>query len=403
MRKGLALAPVLIAGSLLAASPAPVAAQTVEDPLILKGQSSHPASANLHLLFVQWGESVEKMTGGRVKVEALPAGAIVPAFEVFDAVSRKVIDVGIAPFGYILGKSLAGIPLSHGPVFGMDGSDYWAWYYDGGGMALLEEFYRDVLKLNIVAFPVPTDYPQGLGWFKEPIDSLDDLQGMKYRIYGIGAETYGRLGVSVVTIPGGEIVPALERGVIDGAEWINCAEDQKLGLQDVASHYYTPGMHEPITGGQVLINGDVWNELPPDIQEIMKVASVYATVQRNFILNRETAVACQELIAEGVTLHRTPDDILLSFLERVGEDPGRVRGRRSLLPEGHRQPEGIRRGHRAVQAVLVPALRVRGQVLLGRQDLPRHRGRTVRPDARARNLGVSGTPSCNPAKRPKGA
>ncbi len=139
---------------------------------------------------------------------------------------------------------------------------------------------------------------------------------MKYRIYGIGAETYGRLGVSVVTLPGGEIVPALERGVIEGAEWINCAEDKKLGLNNVAKHYYTPGMHEPVTGGQILINGDLWKKLSPDLQEIMRVATISATVQRNFILNRETADACQELIAEGVTLHRTPDDILLNFLEQ---------------------------------------------------------------------------------------
>ena len=316
MRKRFLLGLALVAASLSAAAPGPVTAQTAEDPLLLKGQSSHPAAANLHLVFQQWAESVEKMSGGRVKIEALPAGAIVPPFEVFDAVSRNVLDVGIAPFGYILGKSLAGIPLSHGPLFGMDGMDYWAWYYDGGGMQLLEEFYRDVLKLNIVGFPVPTDYPQGLGWFKEPIESLDDLKGMKYRIYGIGAETYGRLGVSVVTLPGGEIVPALERGVIEGAEWINCAEDKKLGLNNVAKHYYTPGMHEPVTGGQILINGDLWKKLSPDLQEIMRVATISATVQRNFILNRETADACQELIAEGVTLHRTPDDILLNFLEQ---------------------------------------------------------------------------------------
>ena len=135
MRKGLSLGLALVAASLSAAAPGPVTAQTAEDPLLLKGQSSHPAAANLHLLFQQWAESVEKMSGGRVKIEALPAGAIVPPFEVFDAVSRNVLDVGIAPFGYILGKSLAGIPLSHGPLFGMDGMDYWAWYYDGGGMA----------------------------------------------------------------------------------------------------------------------------------------------------------------------------------------------------------------------------------------------------------------------------
>ncbi|HSA69279.1 MAG TPA: TRAP transporter substrate-binding protein [Burkholderiales bacterium] len=283
--------------------------------MVLKGQSSHPASSNFHLVFKTWGETVEKMSGGRVKIETLPAGAVVPAFEVFDAASRGVLDVGASPFGYILGKSLAGIPLSHGPLFGMDGIDYFGWYYDGGGMKLLEEFYRDIIKLNLVSFPVPTDYPQGLGWFKKPIRSLADLKGMKYRIYGIGAETYGRLGVSVVTLPGGEIVPAMERGVIEGAEWINCLEDKKLGLHNVAKHYYTPGMHEPVTGGQIMINGNTWKKLSPDIQEMMKVASMYAVTQRNFIFTRETAEACQELIKGGTQIHRTPDDILKNFLD----------------------------------------------------------------------------------------
>jgi len=313
MKKFLALLAGAALGALVAWSPA-ADAQTADRPLRLKGQSSHPASANLHLLFKLWAENVEKMTGGRVKIEALPAGAIVPAFEVFDAASRGVIDLGMAPFGYILGKSLAGIPLSHGPLFGMDGFDYWGWYYDGGGMELLEEFYRDVIKLNLVGFPAPTDYPQGLGWFKRPIKSLEDLKGIKYRIYGIGAETFGRLGVSVVTLPGGEIVPAMERGVIEGAEWINCAEDRKLGLHNVAKHFYTPGMHEPVTGGQLFINKNVWNKLSPDIQEIMKVALNDATLKRNFIFAREAAEGCEALLKEGVTIHRTPDDILIQFL-----------------------------------------------------------------------------------------
>jgi TRAP-type mannitol/chloroaromatic compound transport system substrate-binding protein len=282
--------------------------------IVLKGQSSHPASSNFHLVFKSWGETVEKMSAGRVKMETLPAGAVVPAFEVFDATSRGVLEVGASPFGYILGKSLAGIPLSHGPVFGMDGVDYFGWYNDGGGTQLLEEFYRDIIKLNLVSFPVPTDYPQGMGWFKKPIKSLADLKGIKYRIYGIGAETYGRLGVSVVTLPGGEIVPAMERGVIEGSEWINCLEDKKLGLHNVAKHYYTPGMHEPITGGQLMINGNVWKKLAPDVQEMLKVASLYAVTQRNMIFVRETAEACKELIAGGTQMHRTPDEILINFL-----------------------------------------------------------------------------------------
>lgn len=300
------------AASLVAVAAGPAWSQK---PIVLKGQSSHPASSNFHLVFKAWGETVEKMSGGRVKIEALPAGAVVPAFEVFDATSRGVLHVGASPFGYILGKSLAGIPLSHGPLFGMDGVDYFGWYYDGGGMKLLEEFYRDIIKMNLVSFPVPTDYPQGLGWFKRPINSLKDLKGIKYRIYGIGAETYGRLGVSVVTLPGGEIVPAMERGVIEGSEWINCAEDKKLGLHNVAKHYYTPGMHEPVTGGQIMINGDVWKKLGADVQEMMKVASISAVTQRNFIFTRESAEACLELIKGGTQMHRTPDDILKNFLD----------------------------------------------------------------------------------------
>ena len=287
---------------------------SAQAPVVLKGQSSHPASANFHLIFKLWAETVEKMSAGRLKIETLPAGAIVPAFEVFDATSKGVLDVGMAPFGYIQGRNTATIPMSHGPLFGMDGQDYFGWYYDGGGMALLEEFYRDVIKLNVVGFPIPTDYPQGLGWFKKEIKGLADLKGMKYRIYGIGAETYGKLGVSVVTIPGGEIVAALERGVIEGAEWINCLEDRKLGLHKIAKHYYTPGMHEPVTGGQLMFNKEVWAKLSPDLQEIVKVASVYATTLRNFAFNRETAEACQQLLKEGVQIHRTPDEVLINFL-----------------------------------------------------------------------------------------
>ncbi len=197
-------------------------------------------------------------------------------------------------------------------------------------MKLLEEFFKDVLKLNVVGFPIPTDYPQGMGWFKKEIKSLADLKGLKYRIYGIGAETYSRLGVSVVTIPGQEIVPAIERGVIEGAEWINCLEDKKLGLHKIAKHYYTPGMHEPITGGQLMINKDVWAKLPPDLQEMVKVASVYATTLRNQMFVRETADACQELLEEGVQhaphAGRNPDQL-----------PQRV-GRRSRPAISRRTP-----------------------------------------------------------------
>jgi TRAP-type mannitol/chloroaromatic compound transport system substrate-binding protein len=310
MRK-LAASVIALAAAGLFMTVSPVHAQ---QKLSLKGQSSHPAASNFHLIFKLWAEQMEKMSGGRFKAETQPAGAIVPAFEVFDAVSKGVLDVGMITFGYIQGRNTATIPMSHGPVFGMDGEDYLGWYLHGGGMALLQEFYDDVLKLNIVGFPIPTDYPQGLGWFNKPIKSLADLKGMKYRIFGIGAETYGRLGVAVVTLPGGEIVPAMERGVIQGAEWINCEEDRKLGLHKVAKHYYSPGMHEPVTGGQLIFNKDVWKKLGTDLQEMSKAAAVYATQMRNMALKYETAEACKDLLKQGVQMHRTPDEILRNFL-----------------------------------------------------------------------------------------
>lgn len=300
---------LVAAGSVVVATPA-----HAQQKLTLKGQSSHPAASNFHLIFKLWAEQMQKMSGGRFTAETQPGGAIVPPFEVFDAVSKGVLDVGMITFGYIQGRNTATIPMSHGPLFGMDGEDYLGWYLQGGGMQLLQEFYDDVLKLNIVGFPIPTDYPQGLGWFNKPIKSLADLKGMKYRIFGIGAETYGRLGVSVVTLPGQEIVAAMERGVIQGAEWINCEEDRKLGLHKVAKHYYSPGMHEPVTGGQLIFNKDVWKKLSPDLQEMSKTAAVYATTMRNMALKSETAEACKDLIKQGVQMHRTPDEILRNFL-----------------------------------------------------------------------------------------
>jgi TRAP-type mannitol/chloroaromatic compound transport system substrate-binding protein len=177
--------------------------------------------------------------------------------------------------------------------------------------------YQDLLaqlQLNVVGFfamPMPT---QPLGWFKNPVKSAADMKGLKYRTVGLAADLNQEMGLKVTQLPGGEIVPAMERGVIEGAEWINCLEDKKLGLHKTAKYYYTPGMHEPVTGGQIVFNKDVWAKLPPDLQEMVKVASVYATTMRNQMFNRETADACQELLKEGVQMKRMPDDVLINFL-----------------------------------------------------------------------------------------
>jgi TRAP-type mannitol/chloroaromatic compound transport system substrate-binding protein len=252
-------------------------------------------------------------------MELLPAGAIVPAFEIQDAVNRGVLDAGHTTPGYIIGKLQAFIPLTHGPLFGMDFIDYYGWYWEGGGHELLQEAYQKNLKMNVVSFQVHPEGPQAMGWFKKEIRTFNDIKGMKYRIYGIGAETYAKLGISTVTLPGGEIVPALERGVIDGAEWINCYDDKILGMDKVAKYHYVPGMHEPVTVGEFIINKAKYDALPADLKEIIKT-SVQASYWNHFVRFQEkTAKACAELIASGIKIVKTSDELNNRFLKVYDE------------------------------------------------------------------------------------
>ena len=292
---------------------------TAQAPIRWKVQSAWPPTS-----IVQDGakllmETIEKTSGGRLKIELLPAGAIVPAFEIQDAVNRGVIDAGHTAPGYIVGKLQAFIPLSHGPLFGMDFIDYYGWYWQGGGHELFNEAYQKQLKMNVVSFQVHPEGPQAMGWFKKEIKTFNDIKGLKYRIYGIGAEVYGKLGISAVTIPGGEIVPALERGVIDGADWINCYDDKILGLDKVAKYHYAPGMHEPVTVGDFIINKAKYDALPADLKEVIKV-SVQASYWNHFVgFHEKTAKACQELIKQGIKIVKTTPELNQRFLKVYDE------------------------------------------------------------------------------------
>jgi hypothetical protein len=165
--------------------------------------------------------------------------------------------------------------------------------------------------------------------------------------------------------PPAAIVPAMS-AVIQGAEWINCEEDRKLGLHKVAKHYYSPGMHEPITGGQLIFNKDIWKKLPADLQEMSKAAAVYATTLRNQAQKYETALACKELLKAGVIMHRTPDDILINFLNEW-EKISAEYAAKNPLQEGDRQPEEY--AGRSCHTGVVPVLQLRRRVLLEGQDL----------------------------------
>jgi len=319
VRSAIALGIVASIAAFLAGSysrPSPVTAQA---PIRWKVQSAWPPTSIVQDAAKLLVEMINKTSGGRLQMELLPAGAIVPAFEIQDAVNRGVLDAGHTTPGYIIGKQQAFIPLTHGPMLGMDFIDYFGWYWEGGGHELLNEAYQKNLRMNVVSFQVHPEGPQAMGWFKKEIRTFADIKGLKYRIFGIGAETYGKLGISAVTIPGGEIVPALERGVIDGAEWINCYDDKILGLDKVAKFHYVPGMHEPVTVGEFIINKGKYDALPADLKEILKT-SFQASYWVHFVRFQEkTAKACAELIAQGVKIIKTSDELNRAFLKTYDE------------------------------------------------------------------------------------
>jgi len=298
---------------------APAGAQQVKN---LKMQSTWPASLTLQDHFRFLAERIDKLTAGQIKIEALAAGQVVPAFEILDATHKKVIDGGHGVSYYWVGKNKAATLFSGTPAgpFGMDHMDFLGWMYEGGGMDMYWEFYRDVLKLNVVAFPIAGVSPQAFGWFKRPIKNLADFKGMKCRQTGIVAEIFQRMGMQTVNMPGGEIIPSAQRGVIDCAEWVGGIEDLRLGLPQVWKYHYSPGMHETNTMLELIINGDVWRSFTPLQQEAVRAATLESFVRWGVKWQRQNAEAIEEMRTKhGTQILRTPPDVLIAFLKAWDE------------------------------------------------------------------------------------
>ncbi len=285
----------------------------------LKIQTAVPSASVYFKLIERMAKRIEAMSSKRLAIEVLPSGAVVGAFEILDAVDQGIVNGGMAWTHYWSGKHPAGLLFSAptaGLGLGLDQLSTVSWIYDGGGDELYQEYFTKVLGYNIKGFICMPMGPEPFGWFKNPISSVADLTKTKFRSPpGIPSESLKLIGIPAVSMPGGEIVPSAQRGVIDAAEWISPADDRNLGLSSVWKNYYLQGLHQAISIGDVYINLDWWKKLPADLQAIFQ-AGIMTCIADSYNWNvSQNSMALKELVTkENVKVHDTPDDYFEAYM-----------------------------------------------------------------------------------------
>ncbi|MBB3771434.1 MULTISPECIES: TRAP transporter substrate-binding protein [Ancylobacter] len=299
------------AGATALAAPA-VHAQA---PIRLKFQSTWPNKDIFHEFAGDYVKRVNAMTGGRVELELLPAGSVVPAFQMLDAVSSGILDGGHGVAAYWYGKNKAFSLFGTAPAFGWDADELLGWVRYGGGQALYDDLVQNTLKLNVVGMlsgPMPS---QPLGWFKKEITSAADMKGMKYRTVGLGADLFKEFGAAVTIVPGGEIVPAIDRGLLDGAEFNNPSSDLVLGFPDVAKVYMLGSYHQALECFEILFNKTKFESLPKDVQEILRGASDATSATMMWKAQDRYSKDLEAIKARGVKVLPTPKPVLEAQLK----------------------------------------------------------------------------------------
>ncbi len=308
-RRFLKSAAVGAAGAGAMAAPMIANAQTVS----FRFQSTWPAKDIFHEYATDFAKKVNDMAGGRLKIEVLPSGAVVPAFQLLDAVNKGTLDGGHGVVAYHYGKNNALALWGSGPAFGMDPNMVLAWHYYGGGKAMLDEIYKS-LNIDVVSFlygPMPT---QPLGWFKKPVSKVADLKGLKFRTVGLAVDVFKELGTAVNPLPGGEIVPALDRGLIDAAEFNNASSDRVLGFADVAKNCMLQSFHQSGEQFEILFNKAKYDALPAELKAIIDYAVQAASADMSWKAIQRNSQDYIELKNAKVNFYKTPDAILRAQL-----------------------------------------------------------------------------------------
>jgi TRAP-type mannitol/chloroaromatic compound transport system substrate-binding protein len=307
-------------GAAAMAAPMVSTAQTVS----FRFQSTWPAKDIFHEYANDFAKKINDMAGNRLKIEVLPAGSVVPAFQLLDAVAKGTLDGGHGVVAYHYGKNSALALWGSGPGFGMDPNMLLSWHYYGGGEALLQEIYKSI-NIDVVSFlygPMPT---QPFGWFKKPIARADDIKGMKFRTVGLAVDMYTDMGAAVNPLPGGEIVPALDRGLIDGAEFNNATSDRLLGFPDVVKNCMLQSFHQSTEQFEILFNRAKYNALPADLKKTIDYAVEAASADMSWKAVDRNSKDYAELKKAGVNFYKTPDAILraqLAAWDKIMEKKG---------------------------------------------------------------------------------
>lgn len=299
IKSGLALA----AGTTLAA---PAIAQS-EPPIRWRLTSSFPKSLDtIYGGGEFFAERVSKLTGGKFNIRVFAAGDLVPAFQALDAVQQGTVEICHTATYYYVGKDFT-MGFGTALPFGLTTRQQNAWMYSGGGIEAMNAFFKD---FGVIAFPAGNTGAQMGGWFRNPVEKLEDFKGLKMRIPGLGGQVMARIGAVPQALPGGDIYPALERGAIDATEWVGPYDDEKLGFYKIAKHCYYPGWWEPCSMYHVMINQSKWDALPKSYQEAIISAAREANLEMVAQYDAKNRVALQRLKAAGVQFHKYSDDIM---------------------------------------------------------------------------------------------
>ncbi|MGA9031892.1 MAG: twin-arginine translocation signal domain-containing protein [Sulfuricaulis sp.] len=281
----------------------------------LRFQSTWPSKDIFHEYALDYAKKVNDMTGGELKIEVLPAGAVVPPFGLLDAVSKGTLDGGHGVLVYHYGKQNALALWGSSPAFGMDANMMLSWHKYGGGKELLEKIYKSI-GANVVSFPYGPMPTQPLGWFKKPITKVADFKGIKYRTVGISIDLFTGMGAAVNALPGGEIVPAMDRGLLDAAEFNNASSDRLLGFPDVSKVCMLQSFHQNAEQFEITFNKTKYDALPEKIRSIIAYATDAASADMAWkAIDRYSTDYIEMQTKQGVKFYKTPDSVLEKEIE----------------------------------------------------------------------------------------